>query len=855
MTTVKKLLSLRTLVLLLAGALLVAFFIIAFSIVYRSVPRVLLPSEDRFLTRQMDVMRGVFSEAVDDIFRSAGIIGFQRDTLDLAEGRGDETLFISSRMDISELPSREIAFAIIKNRDGEDVFRQLAGPASEGKLPDALFAYLGELSKDVMRQGRQSRPLETPLQDLGKGGVLLFDDTPLLLAAMPILRARFDTDPAGTVILGSILDDGYFKRLVHDAGITFRLDRAADASPDERSITRGSELSATSVLALTGMDGEPLRLTMTAARTMYSQGKLVMENGAKHLVIASLAFMLAVYVLISWLLVRPMERLSRDIKDKTMHARLQASRYSPTREFDELCDAINSMLHRLDQSKISLNALQRILNEMDAFVYVSDLETNELLFVNSKLAEHFAFEGAPVGKKCWEVLHPGMTERCAFCPIPFLERDTSARPQPIVWEDNHPVTGHFYRNTDCLIEWSGGKKAHLQHRIDITEIRNTEESLTRRLEQQELMLSMSQSFITKGDMPTLINRALSMVGEFMGVSKILVARLNEETGTLDADYEWYNEAHPVERPTEKTSLPFHKGTLEYDSFYIGNIPYLAYDDITQMPVFAYAAGHGIKSLVGLPIHVEGKFWGLLSFNECLSARRWSESDIQLAHMVHNVISGAVARDIMEEELVRMSSIVRSASQCMAYLSVDGQFEYFNPALPATVGYTAAELDEGGIGLVLSPAVHAHIIRRIIPRVLREGKGEFEVPLICKDGEVLIMSLSAFQTDLRGGHTSPGIGAIAQDITEKRRLERELVKAKELAEQSSQAKGEFLSRMSHEMRTPLNAVIGMTSIGMAARDIEKKEYCLAKIDDASKHLLGVINDILDMSKIEAKKFEL
>ena len=76
-----------------------------------------------------------------------------------------------------------------------------------------------------------------------------------------------------------------------------------------------------------------------------------------------------------------------------------------------------------------------------------------------------------------------------------------------------------------------------------------------------------------------------------------------------------------------------------------------------------------------------------------------------------------------------------------------------------------------------------------------------------------------------------------------------------AEKASLAKSEFLSNMSHEIRTPLNAVIGMTNIGKDAQDIEKKDYCLDKVNEASTHLLGVINDILDMSKIEANKFEL
>jgi len=73
--------------------------------------------------------------------------------------------------------------------------------------------------------------------------------------------------------------------------------------------------------------------------------------------------------------------------------------------------------------------------------------------------------------------------------------------------------------------------------------------------------------------------------------------------------------------------------------------------------------------------------------------------------------------------------------------------------------------------------------------------------------------------------------------------------------ASKAKSEFLSNMSHEMRTPMNAIINMTVIGKKADNIERKDYALDKIGEASTHLLGVINDILDMSKIEAKKFEI
>jgi signal transduction histidine kinase/CheY-like chemotaxis protein len=80
-------------------------------------------------------------------------------------------------------------------------------------------------------------------------------------------------------------------------------------------------------------------------------------------------------------------------------------------------------------------------------------------------------------------------------------------------------------------------------------------------------------------------------------------------------------------------------------------------------------------------------------------------------------------------------------------------------------------------------------------------------------------------------------------------------ARNKSDKESRHKSAFLANMSHEIRTPMNAIIGMIAIGKSASDVERKDYCFMKIEDASNHLLGVINDILDMSKIEADKFEL
>jgi len=94
----------------------------------------------------------------------------------------------------------------------------------------------------------------------------------------------------------------------------------------------------------------------------------------------------------------------------------------------------------------------------------------------------------------------------------------------------------------------------------------------------------------------------------------------------------------------------------------------------------------------------------------------------------------------------------------------------------------------------------------------------------------------------------GIMLLFHDITELKRSREEALAA-------SQAKSLFLSNMSHEIRTPMNAIIGMTTIGKREKDSNQMIYAFEKIESASIHLLGVINDILDISKIESGKMEL
>lgn len=140
-------------------------------------------------------------------------------------------------------------------------------------------------------------------------------------------------------------------------------------------------------------------------------------------------------------------------------------------------------------------------------------------------------------------------------------------------------------------------------------------------------------------------------------------------------------------------------------------------------------------------------------------------------------------------------------------------------------------------------------------IRRDGsRHHIETQVVRKDGRLIDVDLSVNVLKDANEQIVGSVGII-QDITEQKRVQQELVKAKTLAEEASSAKSLFLANMSHEVRTPMNTIIGMIDLTLDTQLTDEQRDNLSTVKNAADILLSLLNDILDLSRVEAGKIQL
>jgi PAS domain S-box-containing protein len=220
-----------------------------------------------------------------------------------------------------------------------------------------------------------------------------------------------------------------------------------------------------------------------------------------------------------------------------------------------------------------------------------------------------------------------------------------------------------------------------------------------------------------------------------------------------------------------------------------------------------------------------------------------------------VVVDVSARKKAEGELKMLSLVASNTTSGVVINDKNGNVEWINNAFEKITGYNLADVKDRHLGDTLKGELtDVSIIER--SRELSRNKQSFEVDLLAyrKDGQPLWISVINSVILNANGEVDKYIEVII-DITAKKKVELELIAAKEQALQLNRAKDMFISVMSHEIRTPLNAVIGMANLLVEDQGNDSQNENLSILKFSADNLMNLINDLLDFTKIETGNVQL
>ncbi|MBW3694511.1 response regulator [Vibrio sp. T187] len=241
----------------------------------------------------------------------------------------------------------------------------------------------------------------------------------------------------------------------------------------------------------------------------------------------------------------------------------------------------------------------------------------------------------------------------------------------------------------------------------------------------------------------------------------------------------------------------------------------------------------------------------------------SQSTISAARLDQEVKEKEALMTTLQETSHKLTAILDTAADGMITIDINGIILSFNQAAQNIFGYQESEMIGQPVTLLMNNKDSAHHQSymnnylntghsKIINVRDKQGKLGRQLEGRRRNGEVFPIQLSIARVNTENGVIFSGL---VKDITEAKQAERNLIQAKEEAEQGAIAKSEFLAVMSHEIRTPMNGVIGMLELLMDNHLNKSQSHQAYLAHDSAVSLLNLINDILDFSKIEADKLEL
>jgi PAS domain S-box-containing protein len=343
-------------------------------------------------------------------------------------------------------------------------------------------------------------------------------------------------------------------------------------------------------------------------------------------------------------------------------------------------------------------------------------------------------------------------------------------------------------------------------------------------------------------------RILRVICEALGWRMGALWRVDTHTDQLRCVELWSESQTPTEFEAVTRRRTFSRGVGMPGRVWANArpawIPDVTKDD--NFPRAAFAAKDGLRASLGFPIVADGEVVGIMEFlsDEILEP---DQEILQMGSALGSQIGQFFERQRVEVELGRFFAL---SLDMLCIAGYDGYFKRVNSAWERTLGYSMEEMTSSPFLEFVHPDDRTATVREMEKLATGENTISFENRYRARDGSWrwMLWNATPFAQD-------QVIYAAARDITERKLAEDNIKALQAEAEMANRAKSEFLARMSHEIRTPLNVVIGMGDVlERTMLNTEQRQY-VRVFQRAGTDLLALINDILDLSKVESGRITL